>query len=101
MQSIRQKKEFDFVFCNGRKIDGRLFKLFWENTSPNFSLGQVISKKVGGAVARNKLRRRVRYFFSTQKELPKGRLVLLARAGRDFSDWRQIESELSDLTKKL
>ena len=64
--SRRILKSFQFqqVFKSGRCLRSRSVDIRWrQNTESDSRLGQVIPRKVGNAVVRNKLRRKVREAF--------------------------------------
>ena len=57
-----------------------------------------VSRKVGKAVVRNALKRRLREFFRTHKsELPPADLVIVAKPGSAGMSFHQISQELSFL----
>jgi ribonuclease P protein component len=56
--------EFDAVFKRGARLPGRLFLLVYApNGSGRDRLGLAVSRRVGGAVARNRARRLLRESF--------------------------------------
>jgi len=61
---LRTAAEFDAVFKRGARLPGRLFLLVVAQSRVRFDrLGLAVSRKVGGAVARNRARRLVRESF--------------------------------------
>ena len=61
LASLKKTGEFSRVFKKGRPVSGNLFVV---HACPNDSgvprLGLVVSKKVGGAVSRNRIRRLIK-----------------------------------------
>ena len=61
---LRSAREFDVVFKRGRRLPGPLFlRAVAENRRGTFRLGLAVSRRVGGAVARNRARRLLRESF--------------------------------------
>ena len=62
-------------------------------------LGVTASRKVGGAVVRNRFKRRVREVFRLQRELlPDGSdVVVIARPGAGQLSWPTLEREVREL----
>jgi ribonuclease P protein component len=66
-------------------------------------LGITVSRKVGGAVVRNRVKRWVRDCFRRRRaEFPKGLdLVVVARPGAGTSDHATVCEELTSLARRL
>jgi ribonuclease P protein component len=60
-------------------------------------LGITVGRKVGSAVRRNRVKRRVREFFRIHREelQPAHDLVVIARPGADRLSFKDVESELA------
>ena len=64
---IRRRGEFQRVFDDGRRAHGRYFTIIAAPApGPDSRLGIVASKKLGGAVVRNRAKRLIRQMFRTE-----------------------------------
>ncbi len=66
-------------------------------------IGLTVSRRVGGAVLRNRIKRRIREWFRTHRELlPSGvDLVVIARRGAGELDSREVAACLSELVAEV
>jgi ribonuclease P protein component len=61
---VRRKREFDEAYARGVRIPSRYFTFIAHPSGQNRTrLGLTLSRKVGGAVVRNSVRRRLREVF--------------------------------------
>ena len=61
---LRRRSEFKAVEAGGRRVSGRFVVLVARpNGQPTHRLGLVASRRVGGAVVRNRAKRRLRELF--------------------------------------
>ncbi|MCK5862473.1 MAG: ribonuclease P protein component [Candidatus Hydrogenedentes bacterium] len=80
---ITEKSEYQRVFSRGEKLWGRLFVCYvLVEATTECRMGPVVSRKVGGAVIRNRVKRHVREFFRMNRHrlTPGLQLVVVARA---------------------
>jgi len=66
-------------------------------------LGLTVSRRVGGAVVRNRVKRRIREWFRTHRELfPRGKdCVIIARPAAAGIDHREVDRELAGLLARM
>lgn len=100
---LRKKAEFENVFKNGKRIPGRGLICYWlEDESMGYKLGIVVSRRVGCAVARNRIKRYIREYYRLHRPFfkKKGALVVVARP--EVSEWThdEIDAELESLLKR-
>ena len=101
---LTRPAEFLAVRENGRAYRGGLLILGVLDTAAagEFRAGFVTSKRVGGAVARNRVRRRLREIVRTHQHAvrPGVWLVLIARPAAAHATYRALEDEWLRLTKR-
>lgn len=81
---LTRRSEYDAVFRSGKKIAGRYFICYLvRNDGQGCKIGLVVSRKVGGAVVRNRIKRQLREFFRTHQDAIDGpvAMVFIARPG--------------------
>jgi ribonuclease P protein component len=67
---LRHRREFLRVYQEGRRIGGRCFGLFYlAGASDRHRLGLTVPRHVGGAVVRNRVKRRLREIFRLNREI--------------------------------
>ena len=99
---IRKRAEFLRIQRVGRRKSGARFVVITEPRHNGISrLGITSSRHVGGAVARNRVRRLVREFFRRHKYqiVPPQDIVVIARAGAANATFTQVTEELTEALK--
>lgn len=96
-QRLRTRAQFDRVFRRGARLDGRVFTLLVAVNGRTLDrLGLAVSRRVGGAVVRNRARRLLRESF--RRLVPEGRpaldLVVLAKPEIATLTLAEIDREL-------
>ncbi|WP_100374333.1 ribonuclease P protein component [Bacillus sp. FJAT-45037] len=103
-QRIKKNEEFSSVFNKGQSVANRQFVLYSlkKEGQVNFRIGLSVSKKVGNAVTRNRIKRYVRTVFQTyQEDLPINYdFVVIARHPVAEMDFHEVESSLKHVLKK-
>ncbi|MDP8210663.1 MAG: ribonuclease P protein component [Candidatus Stygibacter australis] len=97
MRFIRSTREYHEVYAKHERRHGTLFLFLRRKTedSEERAVGIVVSRKVGKAVWRNKVKRRVRaYLREHPEQLPLGKLVIIAKESSGTSDWAGISKDL-------
>jgi len=87
LERIRRKSDFASLYRDGGRIRGRYFHLvFRRNEFGHSRLAVVASRKVGSAVVRNRVKRRLRELFRRHKELLREPLDLIVVARPESGD---------------
>ncbi|NLE67028.1 MAG: ribonuclease P protein component [Lentisphaerae bacterium] len=95
---------FEETYAQRRNAVGRHMVMWLRKADDaGLRLGVVASLKVGGAVARNRAKRRLREAFRRHRhEFSAGvDVVLVARRGADRALWKEFEEELLRLAGQL
>ena len=67
-ERLRQTREYQRVFQHGKKLVSPLLVVYIQPSPASFSrLGMAVSKRVGGAVVRNRVKRLIRELFRRHK----------------------------------
>lgn len=81
-QRLRNSKQFDHAYQSGLRVQAPFFVLYGTLNQKDFHrLGTTVSRKIGKAVVRNRIKRRIREIFRRYmpKDIPAMDLVLNAR----------------------
>ena len=101
---LTQSAEFAQVKKNGRVYRGRsvLLSILRANGATRFRAGFITSRALGSAVARNRVRRRLREIVRKhQREIVDGTwIVTIARANAVGATYQQLEVEWLRLAKR-
>ena len=101
---LTDSSEFERVYRQGTAFRGRLISVHtFQNGLDATRLGLSVSKKVGNAVTRNTVRRRLREIFcATLPQIPGGLdLVVSARPPAAETSFQELEEEFGRALKKL
>lgn len=99
-ERLLNRKDFVNLNRSGKRINGSHFIIFTgKNRLGITRLGITVSKKVGGAVKRNRVKRLVREFFRLNKgDMEKGMdILVVARKGADELDYHRVKEELGEI----
>jgi ribonuclease P protein component len=101
---VRKSGEYDRVRKAGASARGKILVLFeLPNGTPRRRLGIAVSKAVGNAVVRNKVKRLIREAFRMGRgTLAVGcDILVVARAAAAEATYGQIAREIADLDAKI
>ena len=100
---VKDKREFNNIIKNNKFIKNNFFILYMKENNLNYNrFGIAISKKLGKAVFRNKIKRRIRnlikeniLLFSKSYDY-----IIMIRRGKDNYNYQILKKELQSLLKE-
>ncbi len=101
--SINNNRDFMFMYRRARSLCADCLVIYYrKNKSDNLRLGITVTKKVGKAVIRNRIRRRIREVFAelSEKIPPCYDIVIVSRVKAADCDYSEIKSALKYLLNK-
>ncbi len=106
MRFITSRRDYRRVYDNNDRIlKGNLFIFLIKVNSIENSLavGVVVSRKVGKAVVRNKVKRRVKSFLRENSPVcDTGKdIVIISKPESGHSNWKEIREDLTDLFAQI
>lgn len=101
---MKKNSQFDYIFKNGKLQKSKFLMLFYSKSkSSTPKIGIVVSKKIGGSVVRNRVKRLLRE--SIKNNLSKlnnhNNYILVARTGISELSLSEISTILVNLVEKM
>ena len=93
-ERLRKRESYQLLFQEGRKVQSRSFLLLWHEGGGARRAGFTLSRRIRGAVLRNKARRRVREAYRTSRAfLPQGIQIVFVIRGEALTIefWELLE----------
>ncbi len=103
-ERIRNKRDFLFLFKEGKRYKGKYFNLIYFPNKLSFSrMAVIVSKEVGNAVFRNKMKRWMRDLFRKHKEYLKHNLDILIIIKKDIQEtaWTNLRENYLRAVKSI
>ena len=100
-EHVRKRADFELIYKDGIKQSGRLMTMFTRATETGRArLGIAATRKLGGAVTRNRAKRLVRELFRHHK--PAGSFDLVVVPRREMLDvtYARLEAEFLNLLSR-
>ncbi|MCL2842437.1 MAG: ribonuclease P protein component [Oscillospiraceae bacterium] len=102
--SIKQNYEFRRVYNNGKSVATGLIAVYCRKNRRGMSrLGITVGTKVGKAVVRNKVRRRLREIYRhCESSIRRGQdIVIVARVKSRYAAYSELERDFCRMMDKL
>lgn len=102
---IKKNYEFKYFFKKGSYVPGKLLEIFiYKNKSEKNRIGIVVSKKVGGSVTRNKIKRFIRAAYTEiEGNITESSNILIIwkkKVNPERANFFDVKDDLIDIFKK-
>lgn len=99
---IKKSQDYSEIISNGKKLKNKYFSLYYKE-SKNTLFGITVPKKVGKAVIRNKLKRRVKNIISKNEKYvqPNYNYVIIIKEPSQELNYEELTNKLLELIKKV
>jgi len=104
LEIIRKSKDFKSIYKNGKSVAGKTVVIYFKDNGLEYSrFGFSVSKKLGKAVKRNRVRRILKEVCRTKRELfPAHKdYVIIARRSILGHNYREVERDVGELLEKI
>jgi ribonuclease P protein component len=100
-EHVRKRADFELIYQTGFKRSGRLMTLFTKEREAGAArLGIAATRKMGGAVERNRAKRVVREVFRHHKPSSAIDIVVIPRREMLDAPYERVESEFRSLLQR-
>lgn len=99
---VKREKDFKAIFKDGTSFANRKFVVYQlKNQQNHFRVGLSVSKKLGNAVTRNQIKRRIRHILQSVKGslVEHVDFVVIARKGVETLEYAEMEKNLLHVLK--
>lgn len=99
---VKREKDFKAIFKDGTSFANRKFVVYQlEDQQNHFRVGLSVSKKLGNAVTRNQIKRRIRHILQSVKGslVEHVDFVVIARKGVETLEYAEMEKNLLHVLK--
>lgn len=100
---LKKKKQFAYIYKKGKRISNKFLTLFVIPSKYNsYKIGYSVSKKIGKATVRNKVKRRLKEIVRTS-DFAKNyfNYVLMAREGIENLEFLELKKQVKDIFSKI
>lgn len=101
---LTKRKEFGYIYKKGKRVNSQYINLVYTSTKLQHArFGFVVSKKIGKAYIRNKVKRRLSEIIRLDIDniSCEYNYVFVAKPGIDSLSYQQLEQEVGKLLNKL
>ena len=98
---VKSEKDFNAIFNDKQSVANKRFVIYkLDKDQKHFRVGLSVSKKLGKAVVRNRIKRKIRHVLREHRqELQPVDFVIIARKGVEELNYKEIERNLLHVLK--
>ncbi|AXQ77867.1 ribonuclease P protein component [Streptococcus chenjunshii] len=98
---VKSDKDFQAIFDHGQNAANRKFVVYrLAKQQPHYRVGISVGKKIGNAVTRNAVKRKIRHvLMEFDKNLAADDFIIIARKGTECLDYHEIKKNLRHVLK--
>ena len=98
---VKSDKDFQAIFSKGTSVANRKFVVYQlEKNQSHYRVGLSVSKKLGNAVTRNSIKRKIRHVvMELSPNLQHHDFVIIARKGVEKLDYHEVKKNLLHVLK--
>ncbi len=93
---LQKTEDYKKIVTTVKPEHSKLFKLYFEKTEGNFLFGIVVSKKIGNAVSRNKIKRRIKNILDQIKFKEDFICIIVCKEEIKTATYAEIKKELEN-----
>lgn len=100
---LKKKKQFAYIYRKGKRITNKFLTLFVIPSKFNsYKIGYSVSKKIGKATVRNKIKRRLKEIVRTS-DFPKNNFnyILMVKEGIENLEFLNLKKQVKDIFSKI
>ena len=101
---VKKRRDFTRVYQRGKSVSAKdLILCYKKNKLDVYRVGFTVSKKVGNAVIRNRVRRRLKEIVRLHPDFFAAGVdyIIVAKATAALASYREMEKELENLVRKM
>ncbi|HEX0027466.1 ribonuclease P protein component [Streptococcus pyogenes] len=98
---VKREKDFQAIFKDGKSTANRKFVIYHLNRGQDhFRVGISVGKKIGNAVTRNAVKRKIRHVIMVLgHQLKSEDFVVIARKGVESLEYQELQQNLHHVLK--